>query len=126
MCAPKAYEMMSCFEGLCELYRATGKRAYLDATLKLVESIQRQEETLIGVGTRNEVWFDGASPGGDRSRHSDAREVAAIAVEAKASRLAPVHLNPAWDPERVLQVCAAMNGIHGSVAVPLECEPIVF
>lgn len=74
----------------------------------------------------HEVWFDGASPGGDRSRHSDAREVAAIAVEAKASRLAPVHLNPAWDPERVLQVCAAMNGIHGSVAVPLECEPIVF
>jgi DUF1680 family protein len=61
MCAPKAYEMMSCFEGLCELYRATGKRAYLDATLKLAEGIQRQEETLIGVGTRNEVWFDGAN-----------------------------------------------------------------
>ena len=29
MCAPKAYEMMSCFEGLCELYRATGQREYL-------------------------------------------------------------------------------------------------
>jgi uncharacterized protein len=60
MCAPKAYEMMSCFEGLCELYRATGKRDYLDAAIKLADGIKREEETLIGVGTSNEVWFDGA------------------------------------------------------------------
>ena len=26
--APKAYEMMSCYEGLCEIYRATGEKIY--------------------------------------------------------------------------------------------------
>ncbi|MDR3687993.1 MAG: glycoside hydrolase family 127 protein [Fimbriimonas sp.] len=61
MCAPKAYEMMSCFEGLCELYRVTGMRAYLGATVKLADSILREESTLVGVGTSNEVWFSGAT-----------------------------------------------------------------
>jgi DUF1680 family protein len=60
MCAPKAYEMMSCFEGLCELYRAAGKRQYLEATIKLADGIFREEATLVGVGTHNEVWFGGA------------------------------------------------------------------
>lgn len=60
MCAPKSYEMMSCFEGLCELYRATGKKAYLDAPIKLADGIFREEATLIGCGTSNEVWFSGA------------------------------------------------------------------
>ena len=60
MCAPKAYEMMSCFEGLCELYRATGKREYLEASVKLADGIFREEATLVGVGTRGEVWFSGA------------------------------------------------------------------
>jgi len=61
MCAPKAYEMMSCFEGLCELYRATGKHEYLEAAVKLADGILREEATLIGVGTSNEVWYGGAS-----------------------------------------------------------------
>ncbi|MGC9942285.1 MAG: beta-L-arabinofuranosidase domain-containing protein [Verrucomicrobiota bacterium] len=60
MCAPKAYEMMSCFEGLCELYRATGKREYLDASVKLADGIFREETTLVGVGTSSEVWFSGS------------------------------------------------------------------
>ncbi len=61
MCAPKAYEMMSCFEGLCELYRTTGKREYLTAAVKLANGVFREETTLIGVGTSNEVWFSGAN-----------------------------------------------------------------
>jgi DUF1680 family protein len=61
MCAPKAYEMMSCFEGLCELYRATGQRQYLEAAVKLAGGITSEEATLIGVGTSSEVWYDGAS-----------------------------------------------------------------
>jgi DUF1680 family protein len=60
MCAPKAYEMMSCFEGLCELYRATGKQEYLEAPVKLADGIFREEATLVGVGTHNEVWYSGA------------------------------------------------------------------
>jgi len=61
MCSPKAYEMMSCFEGLCELYRAGGNRPYLDAAIKLADGIMREEATLVGAGTSGEVWYGGAS-----------------------------------------------------------------
>ena len=61
MCSPKSYEMMSCFEGLCELYRATRKPEYLTATKKLADAILREEATIVGVGTSGEVWFSGAN-----------------------------------------------------------------
>jgi DUF1680 family protein len=48
------------FEGLCELYRATGKHDYLEAAIKLADGVRREEVTLVGVGTSSEVWFDGA------------------------------------------------------------------
>lgn len=41
--SPKAYEMMSCYEGLCELYRTTGERRLLDAVLHFARSIRRTE-----------------------------------------------------------------------------------
>lgn len=59
LCAPKSYEMMSCFEGLCELYRATGDRKYLDASIKLADGVNRDEVTLVGCGTSGELWFSG-------------------------------------------------------------------
>ncbi len=51
---------MSCFEGLCELYRATGNRTYLDASVKIADAVLAQEETLVGCGTSGEIWFGGA------------------------------------------------------------------
>jgi DUF1680 family protein len=60
MCAPKSYEMMSCFEGLCELYRATGNQDYREAAIKLCEGVNRKECTLIGCGSSGEVWNNGA------------------------------------------------------------------
>ena len=61
MCAPKAYEMMSCFEGLCELYRATGVAKYRDAAVALADGVTRDECNLVGCGTSNEVWYDRAA-----------------------------------------------------------------
>ena len=55
----KAYEMTSCFEGLCELYRATGDRRYLDAAVKYGESVRRTERMIIGSGSNQELWCDG-------------------------------------------------------------------
>lgn len=55
----KSYEMMSCFEGLCELYRVTGNRDYLDASVKLAGNIMKYEGTIVGPGTSIEVWFNG-------------------------------------------------------------------
>ena len=57
--APKAYEMMSCFEGLCELYRITGNRLYLDACRSLINSIIRDEIMIVGSASTAEVWCNG-------------------------------------------------------------------
>ena len=57
--APKGYEMMSCFEGLCELYRVTGERKYFDACEALVDRIIRDELMIVGSATAYEIWFNG-------------------------------------------------------------------
>ncbi len=55
----KAYEMMSCFEGLCELYRVTGEWKYREAATRLADGILREEVTIVGPGTQIEHWFGG-------------------------------------------------------------------
>ena len=54
--APKAYEMTSCFEGLCELYRATGNGYYLKACECFFENVMKEEITVIGSGSMSEIW----------------------------------------------------------------------
>ena len=63
--APKAYEMMSCFEGLCEMYRITGDRLYLDACRALVNTIIRDEIMIVGSGSMAEIWCNGRKRQGD-------------------------------------------------------------
>lgn len=55
----KAYEMMSCYEGLLELYRLTGKPAYRTAVEKTWESIRDTEINVAGSGSSIECWFGG-------------------------------------------------------------------
>ena len=55
----KAYEMMSCFEGLTELYRLTGTPTYREAVRKVHDNIDRSEITIIGSGSDWERWCDG-------------------------------------------------------------------
>ena len=59
--SPKGYEQLYCFIGLCELYRATGNRRYLDAAVALARNIRNEELFVTGTGTENEVWFKGRS-----------------------------------------------------------------
>ena len=56
---PKAYEMMSCFEGLCEMYRATGNRLYFDACHTLINTIIRDEIMIVGSASMMEIWCHG-------------------------------------------------------------------
>lgn len=58
--APKAYEMMSCYEGLCELYRIAGDKKYLDAAVAFANRLIKKEITITGSGSEQELWFDGA------------------------------------------------------------------
>ena len=59
--APKGYEMMSCYEGLCELYRVTGEQQFLDAVVKFGKSVLKKEIMIVGSGSSAELWCDGAN-----------------------------------------------------------------
>ncbi len=56
----KAYEMMSCYEGLLELYRITGRPDYLKAVQMAVEDIIKNEINIAGSGTAFECFYNGA------------------------------------------------------------------
>jgi DUF1680 family protein len=51
--------MMSCYEGLLELYRLTGKKEYKDAVVKTWENIRDNEINIAGSGSAMECWFGG-------------------------------------------------------------------
>lgn len=55
----KAYEMMSCYEGLLELYRITGKESYKKAAEQTWQSITDTEINIAGSGAAMEAWFSG-------------------------------------------------------------------
>ena len=55
----KAYEMMSCYEGLLELYRVTGVVDYFEAAKKVAADIRNTEITAIGSGSSWERWCRG-------------------------------------------------------------------
>ncbi|MGV8095464.1 MAG: beta-L-arabinofuranosidase domain-containing protein [Mangrovibacterium sp.] len=55
----KAYEMMSCYEGLLELYRLTGKKQYREAVERTWTNILETEINVAGSGSAMEAWFGG-------------------------------------------------------------------
>jgi len=55
----KAYEMMSCYEGLLELYRTDQVETYREAALKTAADIRATEILLTGSGSSRECWYDG-------------------------------------------------------------------
>ena len=55
----KAYEMMSCYEGLLELYRITGNPSYKEAVEKTWNNINEKEINITGSGSAVECWFGG-------------------------------------------------------------------
>ena len=55
-----AYTLMSNFEGVCELYRATGNKRYLNASVKLANKIKKDELMIDGSVSNHESWYNGA------------------------------------------------------------------
>jgi DUF1680 family protein len=55
----KAYEMMSCYEGLLELYRITGNETYKKAVEYTWANIKKTEIDIAGSGASTEMWFSG-------------------------------------------------------------------
>jgi DUF1680 family protein len=54
------YTLMSDFEGLCELYRVTRKKQYLDACIRVAHAIKKYELMIIGSMSNHEMWYNGA------------------------------------------------------------------
>ena len=55
----KAYEMMSCYQGLLEYSEATGRKDLLAAAVKTAEDIAKEEVNLAGGCACSEAWFHG-------------------------------------------------------------------
>ncbi len=55
----KAYEMMSCYDGLLEWYRITRQPHHLQAVINTVRSILDDELLLTGSGSSFECWYHG-------------------------------------------------------------------
>ena len=55
----KAYEMMSCYEGLVELGRVLDDPLYKEAAERTAESIRRDEINIAGSGAAFECWYGG-------------------------------------------------------------------
>lgn len=53
----KAYEMMSCYDGLLELYKITKEPDYLEAIIKTVDNIMATEINIAGSGSAFECWY---------------------------------------------------------------------
>jgi DUF1680 family protein len=54
----KAYEMMSCLVGLCELYRATGDAKYLTPAINAWNDIAANQLLITGSGSSREHWAE--------------------------------------------------------------------
>ncbi|MCK5702293.1 MAG: glycoside hydrolase family 127 protein [Cyclobacteriaceae bacterium] len=55
----KAYEMMSCYNGLLELYKVTRVTDYLKAAEMTVQDIMDEEINITGSGSSFECWYHG-------------------------------------------------------------------
>ena len=55
----KAYEMMSCYQGLLELYEVTGEEELLEAVIKSVKHIIAEEINICGGAASAEHWYSG-------------------------------------------------------------------
>jgi len=57
----KAYEMMSCYTGLLELYRETGRADWLNAAVRAHQNILATEINVAGSGSAEECWYGGTA-----------------------------------------------------------------
>ena len=57
----KAYEMMSCFEGLLEYYRVTGIEKYKEAVVNFAKRVMASDITIIGCSGCTHELFDNSS-----------------------------------------------------------------
>ena len=60
-CSKKAYEMLSCYQGLLEYHKATDDKRCLDAAVATARSIIDKEINIVGGAASQELWYHGKS-----------------------------------------------------------------
>ncbi len=105
----KAYEMMSCYEGLLELYRLTGRQEHLDAALKSAKNIRDEELNVLGAGASAECWYGGKAKQRIPTMHT--METCVIITWMKyCMQLLRVTGDPSWADEIELTLYNALLG----------------
>lgn len=107
----KAYEMMSCYTGLLELYRETGRAPYLEAALRTHRNIQETEINVAGSGSADECWY-----GGRARQTQPAHNMMETCVTASWMHLCAHLLRLTGDPRFAGDIeAAAYNALAGAM-----------
>ena len=91
----KAYEMMSCYQGLVDYAETTGKREFIDAAVQTAEKIVEGEINLAGGAAAGELWFHGAD---QQYRHRSWQQETCVLTTwmRLCEKLLSVTDNPKW------------------------------
>ena len=95
----KAYEMMSCYQGLLEYAAATGEDKWVRAAVATAEDIVREEINLAGGCASSEAWFHGA-----KKQHLPYRRLQETCVTTTWMRLCQKLLEVTGDPKWADQI----------------------
>lgn len=104
-----AYSIMSCFEGICELYRATGERPYLDAAVRFGQAI-RQHERMIDGSVSNQELFCGGAATQTEFLEQPQETCATVTWIKLCAQLLRLTGDPVWADEMELSLYNAMAG----------------
>lgn len=104
-----SYAIMSCFEGICELYRCTGNRQYLDGAVRFANSVRRHERMIDGGVSNQELFFDGAK--NQTEIMEQPQETCATVTWIKlCNQLLRLTGDPVWADELEISLYNAMLG----------------
>jgi DUF1680 family protein len=107
----KAYEMMSCYAGLLELYRETSQPVYREACLKAYQNILETEINIAGSGSAEECWY-----GGHALQTRQARNTMETCVAVSWTQLCAQLLRITGDPRFADQIeTTAYNALLGAM-----------
>lgn len=112
----KAYEMMSCFEGLAELYRVTGRSDYRESVLALYQAIRDQEIFITGVGGLRDQWGEFWDSGKIRQSQQNVGALGETCVTTTWIKLCGQVLRLTGDPSVVDEMERTLyNGVLGAM-----------
>jgi uncharacterized protein len=104
-----AYSIMSCFEGVCELYRATGDKRYLRAAVRFAQSVRAHERMIDGSVSNQELFCDGSR--NQTELLEQPQETCATVTWMKlCSQLLRLTGEPVWADELEVSLYNAMLG----------------